>query len=447
MKDKFTIAISNQMKDNTMKYSKIGLILAGTAAAALAMSGCATGAAPSAALGNSNTPEQIRYLISQPGTPADLAAIKADLAKFTKASGIKVKLDVLTTDTMRTVLQTQLRSGDGPDVFAYSPGPGFSGALAKAGLLKDLTAEYGKNGWKMYDFAKRQVTEGGKLIGIANQVDEVGLFYNKDMFKTLGLSEPKNLNDLRDAAKTIAKSGVIPFSVSDQEGWQGGHLLSMALSSRVGSTGIADLLKGTTPWSSPDVASALSVWDQFARSSALTPSPAAVTYDNANALFYSGKAAMNPTGTWMISTIDKNVKFKVGFIPFPSEKGAGIFSTGIGKGLFVSAKTTKFPAVVKFLDYMQTPEHGRWQAETLSLIPAYEIDTAGLKTSPLFSQVIKDTGAIVADGGDFGANIDVLSTDVFNKAMGDGIQGILTGQLSPEKVANDMAAAYTKSGK
>ena len=33
------------------------------------------------------------------------------------------------------MLQTQLRSGEGPDVFSYDTGPGFAGALAKAGLV------------------------------------------------------------------------------------------------------------------------------------------------------------------------------------------------------------------------------------------------------------------------------------------------------------------------
>src|SRR5665647_239228 len=104
------------MKGDTMKRSKIVLIVAAAAAAALGLGGCTGGPASS---GSSSTGEQIRYLINQPGTPADLAAINADLAKFTAESGITVKLDTLTTDTMRTVLQTQLRSGNGPDVFSY----------------------------------------------------------------------------------------------------------------------------------------------------------------------------------------------------------------------------------------------------------------------------------------------------------------------------------------
>jgi ABC-type glycerol-3-phosphate transport system substrate-binding protein len=54
-------------------------------------------------------------------------------------------------------------------------------------------------------------------------------------------------------------------------------------------------------------------------------SPNALTYDGANALFYSGEAAMNPTGTWLVSEIVQAVQeFEVGFFPFPSIDGSGI---------------------------------------------------------------------------------------------------------------------------
>jgi raffinose/stachyose/melibiose transport system substrate-binding protein len=427
-----------------MKPSKL-LALVAISTAALALTGC-TGAAPGAANAGSDA-NQIRYLIGQPENPADLDLVKADIKSFEQESGIKVKLDVMPNDNLRTVLQTQLRSGEGPDVFGYDTGPGFAGALAKAGLLYDLTDAYSSRHWNIYDFAKKRVTFDGKIVGIPDQIEEVGLFYNKDIFAKLGLQEPRNLSDLAAAAATIAKAGIIPLAVSDKEGWQGGHLLSMALSSRVGSEGMSSLIDGKESWSSPDVVAALKVWDQFRANSYLTPSPAAVTYDNANALFYSGKAAMNPTGSWLVKDIEANAKFDVGFIPFPAESGPGIFSGGLGSGVFVSAKSKKIDAALKFLDYGHTADHGRWQVEKLHTIPAYPVDTKGVEASKLFSQVLEGTAQIAAGTGDFGYNIDVLTTDVFNKAMWDGFQGILTGQKSPDQVAQSMDSAFKSSAK
>ena len=80
-------------------------------------------------------------------------------------------------------------------------------------------------------------------------------------------------------------------------------------------------------------------------------------------------------------------------------------------------------------------------------IPAYPIDTAGMKASPLFKQVLDDSAKIADGTGDFGYNIDVLTTDVFNNAMWKGIQGILSGQADAARVAAQLQSAYEKSAK
>ncbi|MGW1345035.1 ABC transporter substrate-binding protein [Kribbella sp. NPDC002412] len=419
---------------------------------ALFVTAACTGGAPGTGSGDvqQDTSEQqeIRYMIGQPEDPADLELIKSDLKTFeSKNPGITVKLDVIPSENVRTVLQTQLRSGEGPDVFGYDTGPGFAGALAKAGLVYDLTGAYAEHDWPVYDFAKKRVTFDGKIVGVPSQIEEVGVFYNKTLFAKYGIAAPKNLAELTSAAEKLKQNNVVPFAVSDKEGWQGGHLLSMSLSSAVGSKGMDDLLNGRTSWNTQPVVDSLAVWKEWNDKGLLTPSPAAVSYDNANALFYSGKAAINPTGSWLALDIERNAKFEVGFIPFPAKDGPGIFSGGLGSGTFVSASTKKAEASIKFLDYLLTPEHGRWAAEKLQDIPAYPIDTAGMKASPLFKQVLDDSAKIADGTGDFGYNIDVLTTDVFNNAMWKGIQGILSDQAEAAQVAAQLQAAYEKSAK
>jgi raffinose/stachyose/melibiose transport system substrate-binding protein len=424
------------------------LVLLAVSSLAASLSGC-FGGSPAAQQSTqpqvSSGPVEIRYLIGQPENAADLKLIKDDLKKFeAQSGGITVKLDVLPNDNLRTILQPQLRSNNGPDVFGYDTGPGFAGALAKAGLLHDLTDAYAKYKWPIYDFAKQRVTFGGKLVGIPSQMEEVGLFYNKDLFAKQGLREPQNLADLMASAVKLRDAGVIPFSVSDKEGWEGGHLLSMSLSSEVGSAGMDKLLSGETPWNDPSVVNALKIWADMANQKLLTSSPTAVAYNNGNALFYSGKAAINPTGSWLALETQRNAKFKVGFVPFPSTKDKGIFSGGLGSGTFVSANSKKIDAAEKFLDYLTTPEHGRWEVEKRQAIPAFPIDTTGIKATPLFTQILADTSKIAAGTGDFGYNIDVLTNDTFNNAMWKGMQGLLSNQTTPEKVADQLQKNYKK---
>ncbi|MDQ1571237.1 MAG: raffinose/stachyose/melibiose transport system substrate-binding protein [Actinomycetota bacterium] len=412
----------------------VGAVLAATA---IALSGC-TGGAPASNSGSN----QITYLIGQPDTPAQLTALKADMKNFEKESGVTVKLNVLPSDTIRTVLQTQLRSGSGPDVFGYDTGAGFAGVLAKAGLLYDLTAEYSKKNYAIYDFAKKAVTFDNKITGIPDQIEEVGLYYNKDMFAKQGLSAPTSLPDLEASLAKLKASGVIPMAAAEKEGYEAGWYLSMALASRAGADTVKGLIAGTGDWSSQDVVDAIDSWKQLNEKGYLPPSVTSIASQNGDALFLSGKAAMYPSGTWLVQTIDSTAKFNAGFIPFPGPDDKGISTTGLGGGIFMSANSKNPKAALKLMDYLASPEHGKYEISQ-GLIPTFPVSTDGIKVSPLFQQVLTDTAAYAKGTGQVGQNIDVAETDVFNKAMWDGFQAVFNGTMTPTQMAKSLQKAST----
>ena len=419
-----------------MHLSRTRVTLAVTAC--LLATAC-TGGAP-AASGDGGGDDSLTYLIEEPEDAEALAALEEHIAGFEDESGIAVEVRTLPFDTLRTVLQTQLRSGEGPDVFSYGSGPSFGGALAEAGLVQDLTAAYEERDWQVYDFAKERVTFDGKTYGVPGELETIGLFYNKAVFDELGLEAPQSLDELRAAADAVRAAGRTPFAVSDKEGWQGGHLLSMALSSTIGSDGMEELFAGERSWDSPEVVEALSLWKDYDAAGYLPESPTSVDYDTSIAQFFSGDAAMIPTGSWLVGEIEDNTDFEVGYVPFPGPDGPGIFTGGLGSGPYVSASTDNPEGAIEFLDFLASPEHGAWTVENLNTIPPQEIDVASVEASPLLSQVLEDTAAVTEDR-DFGYNIDVMVSDTFNEAMYDGFQAVLTGQQTPEQVAASLEAA------
>ncbi len=423
-----------------MKRSQF-LAAAGAAAVAVALAGC-TGGAPTASSASGDG-KSVSYLIGQPDTPEQLAGIKANMKTFERESGITVDLQVVPNSSARTLVQTRLRSGKGPDVFGYDTGPGFAGVLAKAGLLYDLTDHVKTADWGIYDWAKPAVTFDGKFYGIPDQIEQVGLYYNKDLFEQYGLEAPTTMAALETAAKKIEAEGKIPFAAGNKEGWEGGHMLSMALASQVGASAMGELIAGDSSWDSDGVKSALSTWAGFQKAGWLPPSPNGITYDNSNALFYSGRAAMNPTGTWLIQTLKDAVKFDVGFVNFPAPSGDAVATTGLGAGTFMSSSSKNTAAALKLMDYLAGDSHGEWELQRY-LIPAHPVE-GGTSDDPLFQQVVEDTASYAETGAGTGANIDVSATDVFNKAMWDGMQGIVGGTKTPDQVAASLQAAAEKS--
>ncbi len=411
------------------------------ASAGLLATAC-TGQAPSSS-GDDATqsgPQTLKWLIEEPEDAEALQALKDHVADFEEESGHTVNVQTLPLDAMRTVLQTQLRSGEGPDVFNWGSGPSFGGALAEAGLLHDLTQAYEEHDWDVYDFAVGRVTHDGKIYGVPGEMETIGLFYNEEIFSELGLEAPADLGELEQIAGELKDAGYIPMAVGDQEGWEGGHYLSMALSSRVGAEGMEELLNGKRSWDSPEVVESLQLWKDFQDAGYLTESPTSVDYDTSIAQFFSADAAMIPTGSWLVGEIDDNTDFEVSYIPFPAPDGPGIFTGGLGSGPYISAGTNKEDAAIEFLDFLASEEHGRWTVETLHTIPPQPIDTDGLEVSPLLEQVVQDT-AEFSEGGGLGYNIDVMVSDQFNEAMYDGVQGIFTDQSTPGEVPARLQAS------
>ncbi|GAA4424772.1 extracellular solute-binding protein [Georgenia halophila] len=384
----------------------------------------------------------LRYLVEQLEDAAAEDRLRSRLDEFESANPrITVELDTMPFDTMRTVLQTQLRSGDAPDVISWGSGPSFGGALAEAGLLYDLTDAYEEYGWEVYDFARERVTQDGMVYGIPGEMETLGIFYNAEVFDELGIEEPQDLADLEAAAETVRQADLVPLAVSDQEGWQGGHLLSIALSSSIGSEGMQELIDGERSWNSPEVVGALELWERWQQAGYLPPSPTSISYDSGNALFYSGDAAMIPTGSWLADGITQNTDFEVGYIPFPAPDGPGIFSAGLGSGPMITAETEHPDAALKLLDFLASPEHGRWMVENLTVIPPFPADTEGVDISPLFEEVLADAEAFGSGQGDFGLNIDVLTTPAFNEVMFNGMQAILSDQATADEVAQQLQDA------
>jgi raffinose/stachyose/melibiose transport system substrate-binding protein len=420
--------------------SRPRLPLAAVVTAFFLLAGCTGGTSPDTEQDTSG-PQTITWLIEEPEDADALKALKAHIANdFTKESDVTVDIKTLPFDTMRTVLQTQLRSGEGPDVINWGSGPGFGGALAEAGMLLDLSDAYEENDWEVYDFAKETVTQGEVVYGVPGELETIGVFYNKDKFEELGLDEPQNLADLEAAAAAATDEGMIGMAAPDKEGWEGGHYLSMALASEAGPDEMLSIINGEESWDSPPVVSAFDLWKTYNDEGYLTESPTSVDYDTGIAQFWSGDALMLPTGSWLVGELDDNAKFDVGYIPFPGPDDAGTFTAGLGSGPMVSATSSHQDAAVEFVDFLASPEHGAWTVENLHTIPPVPVDTADLDVSPLFAEVLATT-AELAETGSFGRNIDVLVSDAVNKAMYDGMQGVLTGQMTAEEAAAGMADA------
>jgi raffinose/stachyose/melibiose transport system substrate-binding protein len=391
--------------------------------------------------------EVIKYLTEAPETTnLERTAIEIQVNRFEEQNPkYSLERETVTPDDLLTVIKTRLQSGKPPDVFNYGTGPGFAGVLQDAGLLRPLEKSYKENGWEIYDWAKQQVTYDGTVYGVPDLLQEMIVYYNKDLVP----EAPKSVDELREISDDLKGQGKVPIAFGDSEQWPAGHLFSMAASNLLGQEGLDNILNGDGRWDVPEVEKAIDLmFREFVESGYYPEGVNAITYDDANSLFYEGQAAMLPTGTWLISTIVETVQdFEVGFFPFPSIDGSEIApAAGTGTGLFV-AKDAKDPeGAITFIDYLVQDSTARLLTEELLIIPAHPFDQAGLDVPELFRGVLEDMSKSTR-AGDLGYNIDVLTPQNFNEVMWSGFQEVLNGSKSPAEQAQALQEAWAAAKK
>ena len=170
----------------------------------------------------SNEPQELTISYNKTGDwPEPEATLQAAKTGFEAANpGVKINLqsEVAADDAFRTKTQLRLQSGkDLPDIIPTTAG--FVDADVKADYLLPIDSALDTwADWKtMYPEAIREGAKAfdGKTYFVPQASNDIGIWYNKDVFAKAGLPEkwePQSWADLRTAAETIKAKvpGAIP---------------------------------------------------------------------------------------------------------------------------------------------------------------------------------------------------------------------------------------------
>jgi raffinose/stachyose/melibiose transport system substrate-binding protein len=243
-------------------------------------------------------------------------------------------------------------------------------------------------------------------------------------------------------AEKLKSAGLIPIAFADQNKWPAGHTFSVFAGNIAGRDKLAQAISGEVAWNDPDFVRAIQMpFVDMNKAGYFIPEVNAVTYDDWQALFYAGKAAMSLTGTWQVGNYSKqeNMQDPVGFFLYPPIEGKPIAPpSGLGNGYFVSSKTKHPEAALQFLDFLFSKETAKFWIEELSRIPSVQVNPADYKVSDLMRFTL-DT--LQKGSETMGYNIDVLTPDNFNTMMSDGFQEVLAGSKTAQQQADDLQKA------
>ena len=246
-----------------------------------------------------------------------------------------VPLDIqfFETDPYKSKLRTAVSAGEGPTVFHNWGGGGLK-TYVDAGEVESLQATFDANP-EAKDRIFPSVLEGGTVDGEIyaapyNGVQPVVIYYNKDVFEQAGAEVPTTWDELLDAVATFKDKGIAPFSIGGASRWP--YLMWIAyLTDRIGGPEVFERVENGEPeaWKDPAIIEAASMIQDLVDAGGFVDGYSSVDANQgaAEALVYTGKAAMQLQGAWAYSGTyltgapDFIADGKLGWTTFPAVDG------------------------------------------------------------------------------------------------------------------------------
>lgn len=349
------------MDRNRSSRARLGL-LAGTAAAALALAGCSSGAAA----GGGGDAEQInlKYALWDENQKPAMEEIIA--AFEDQHPNVTVDVQIIPSTEYWTKIQTSVSGGSGPDVF-WMNGPNFQ-LYASNGVIAPLedqgidTADYPQGLVDLY-------TYDGKLYGAPKDFDTIGVWYNKALFDAAGVAYPAagwTWDDFKAAAAELTDPANGVWGVAAAPYGQmtyyntiyqaGGEVIS------------ADHTK--TGFDSPEALEGIELWTDFI-AAGQSPSAQQMTDTSPFDMWFSGKIAMFWDGSWAGGgNAASDIGDKIGVAPLPEGK-TGNQSVIHGLANVANAKGEHVAEAKQFAAFASGAEAAKIMAETGTVIPAF----------------------------------------------------------------------------
>ena len=231
------------------------------------------------------------------------------------------------------------------------------GQLVKGGLLKPLDAYADAYGWndrwsKTLLDLNRFSADGkqfgsGNLYGVSQQGEIVGVFYNRDMVKTV----PKTFDEFESMLATAKKKGQTPISFGNLDKFGGIHEFQTVQNQFAGKDATRNFVfaKDGASFDTSENKEAATKLQDWAKKGYFTKDFNGTGYDPAWQQFTKGKGPFTIAGTWITSDALNGARRQARLLP----------DAGPGGGRPAGLARRREPAVGDHLEVEERRRRGR----------------------------------------------------------------------------------------
>ena len=304
--------------------------------------------------------------------PAPKAAFAALVSGFQKANpDVKVKVNTFDHEGYKTSIRNFL-TAEAPDLATWYAGNRMA-PFVNAGLFEDVSDVWEKEGLNQsFKSASASMTINGKKWGLPYTYYQWGVYYRKDIFAKLKISEPKTWKDLVDASAKLKAANITPFAIGTKATWTTGGWFDYMNMRTNGYEFHMDLTSGKVPYTDKRVHDVFDKWDDLVKPGYYLANHASYQWQEALPAFVKGEAAMYLMGNFAVAPMKEAglTEAQLGFMQFPE------ITKGIPKAEDAPTDTIHIPSKAKnkvdarrFLAYMAKPEVQAEMNTTLGQLP------------------------------------------------------------------------------
>ncbi|MGW7352956.1 ABC transporter substrate-binding protein [Streptomyces sp. NPDC054784] len=371
-----------------------------------------------------------------------------------KYPNVRIRRVARSFSDLKTTLKLALSGNTPPDVVQANQGYADMVAFAKAGMLTPLDDYAGLYGWNsrypntLLDL-NRVSADGrnfgtGRLYGLSQTGEYIGVYYNKDVLDDAGVELPRTWAEFTAALPKLKKAGELPVQFGNLDKYPAIHTFGVLQDQAADSPAqIRDTILGKGGgFDNEATERAARTLADWADEGYLPDGANGTGYDDAAKKFAGGDGAFLVTGTWQLADLKKQMGGKLGFMPPPPAEADGPLRTTGGQGLAwaVTSKSRHPDVAAAYLEHL-TDAHAADVMTDEGVLPAVPGKAADRvpKDSP-DAQMVRAWERLNEDDGMI-PYLDYTTPTLFDTLSAD-LQGVIEGSLSPERLRSKMQDEY-----
>lgn len=363
--------------------------------------------------------------------------------------GTKVEITIQ-TDGIQTLqtFKASAAANNGPDIIEFFAGPTFLSVKAALLPLNKYIPQEDKEALIGWDAVSEDMDSSKTIYAYPYPGQSVvGIAYNKDLVKSVGLdfeaNPPRSVEAFDAALEKISKAGLLAFNSDESQPIILYYALDYLWSQKTGLSNILAKTNGTAKYADDQgLLDMLAKYQTYYKKGYINKDTA-TSADSSNK-FLQGKCVLYPFGNWDVDTFSKALGDKFGIMCPPSATKEGESKNGaiggVGAALAV-ANYSKHPEMaVKFISHMMKRDELIEYYKGYPTVPHRKDITAedlGKVNDPIFSKLLswKDDISYWPD--------NCMSSEagaVFQKFACQ----VLVGNMTPQELAKKMDEAQAQ---